>query len=392
MYCFHSVEKFSKFGSYTGTGGNLIVETGFEPALLMIKRTDAANYDWYILDNKRNPIDYRNTILRANSTDADVTVTNGDIDVKFLSNGFAFDDIPTTSGGFNASGGTYIYMAFAADPDTEAPTVAKSFSTVAYTGTQATLSIDSLGFKAGLIWLKNRDITGYNHFFYDIVRGSGKAINTNLTAAEYSLTGVSSFDDDGFTLGSNYETNRSGDNHIAWVWKADDNEPTINTEGSIDSLVSANANAGFSIVKYEGTGSNATIGHGLSAAPEMMIIKNLDQADGWVVYHSAVGTGQFLSLNATDAASGSGDIFGTPNDTGVAPTSTVFTVGSNHKSGANGENYIAYCFHSVAGYSKFGSYTGNGSGSGQTITTGFQPDWIILKCTSVASKWMGYSR
>ena len=108
-----------------GTGGNLIVETGFEPAFLMIKRTDASNYDWYILDNKRNPVDYRNTILRANATTADQTVTNGDIDVKFLSNGFAFDDIPTTSAGFNASGGTYLYMAFAADADTEAPTLAE---------------------------------------------------------------------------------------------------------------------------------------------------------------------------------------------------------------------------------------------------------------------------
>ena len=127
--------------------------------------------------------------------------------------------------------------------------------------------------------------------------------------------------------------------------------------GPPETIISANSNAGFSIVKYEGTGADMKVAHGLSAAPEMMIIKNLDQADNWVVYHSAVGTGQYLSLDLSTAASGSGDIFGTPSDTGVAPTSTVFTVGSNHKSGASGENYIAYCFHSVSGYSKIGSYT-----------------------------------
>jgi hypothetical protein len=115
-YCFHNVDGFSKFGSYTGTGGDLTVVTGFEPAFLMVKRTDVANYDWYILDSERNPTDYRNKILRANATQVEQTITNGDVDVKFLSNGFEFDNIPSSSGGFNATGGTYIYMAFASAP------------------------------------------------------------------------------------------------------------------------------------------------------------------------------------------------------------------------------------------------------------------------------------
>jgi hypothetical protein len=149
-----SVEGFSSFGSYTGNGSTdgPIVETGFEPAFVMYKGLNSSRA-WIMVDNKRAPVNTRREYLIANSSNAEAAVDVMD----FFSNGFQIRD---TSVSTNGNGETYIYMAFAADPDTEAPTVAKSFNTVAYTGTQATLSIDSLGFKAGLIWLKNRDTTG----------------------------------------------------------------------------------------------------------------------------------------------------------------------------------------------------------------------------------------
>jgi len=282
-------------------------------------------------------------------------------------------------------------MAFAADPDTEAPTVAKSFSTVTYTGTEATKSITGLGFKPGLVFLKFRNNPStYISRVIDSVRGVTKEIYAESTLAENTETaGVLSLDEDGFTLGTNPAYNMSGRNFVAWAWKADDNEPTINTEGSIDSLVSANANAGFSIVKYTGnnTGSNQTIGHGLSATPEIIILKALDRAADWAVIapNAGVGPGNFLQLNSTAAASGSGSIFGYPNNIGVSPTSTVFTVGGSNDSNATGENYIAYCFHSVAGYSKIGSYAGNGTS--QTVTLGFRPDFVMLRKRDDTQDW-----
>jgi hypothetical protein len=380
MYAFHSVDSFSSFGSYTGNGSEQLVETGFEPAFVITKSTSATGH-WRMYDNKRGSTDSSSSYVGNRKVlygDLNLAEGAGINEIRFLSNGFEVGPGNNT----NTNGVSFIYMAFAADPDTEAPTVAKSFSTVAYTGTQATLSIDSLGFKAGLIWLKNRDITGYNHFFYDIVRGPGKAINTNFNVAEYSLTGVSSFDDDGFTLGSNYETNRSGDNHIAWVWKADDNEPTINTEGSIDSIVSANANAGFSIVSYTGNGTaGATVGHGLSAAPEMIIAKSTSDAYEWKIWHKDLSSGYQILFNTAAQASDS-SVWTT-----TTPTSTVFSVGTNVGVNQSTKDYIAYCFHSVSGYSKIGSYSG--SSSTVSVNVGFQPDFVMVKMYNVnGGRWI----
>jgi len=381
-YCFAEVEGFSKFGSYTGNGSTdgPIVETNFEPAYVMIKGSSIGS-NWNIHDNKRGG-QFNDAYLFANTGNAEVVNSAGRI--TFLSNGF---QISTSDVSRNSNGDTYIYMAFAADPDTEAPTVAKSFDIQAYDMAAGSDYDLSFAFKPQFVVTKTRD-EGAHWSWGDIIRGNNSNLSSNDTNPVNTTNqwrvkdwyaGATSV-----TIAQHATVSTS---NISYAWKADDNEPTINTEGSIDSIVSANANAGFSIVKYEGTGSNTTIGHSLSAAPEMMIIKNLDQTDNWVVYHSAVGTGQFLSLNSTDAASGSGDIFGTPNDTGVAPTSTVFTVGSNHKSGANGENYIAYCFHSVSGYSKFGSYTGTSS-SGNSVNVGFAPDWVLIKGASSGSAWI----
>ena len=583
VYAFHSVENFSKIGSYTGNGSTNgpIVETGFEPAFVMLKRTNGAN-SWAIIDNKRSTTNPRNKELYANLSDADNTFTALD----FLSNGF---QLKNTANGYNASGSTYIYMAFAADPDTEAPTVAKSFDIQTYDMTGGSDYDLSFAFKPQFVVTKTRDEAA--HWSWgDIIRGN----NSNLSSNNYDAVSTTNqwrvkdwyAGATSVTIAQHASINTS---NVSYAFKADDNEPTIfggpakavykfednandvttnnngtatnvtyttgkfnkavvfngtnsdialtrvddlgghcsfsvwfnkgvvtgnqqtflkdnnNNENKIEfgsgtgseadrilirvytsggrrtviyypptdlrdsdwhhavftlnqtaneikiyvdgelvktdtsspsltrgmsydtigkddtygvyegkfdqvriykgvlaqeqvtelynettsdnddtllggppeTIISANANAGFSIVKYEGTGADMKVAHGLSAAPEMMIIKNLDQADSWVVYHSAVGTGQYLSLDLSTAASGSGDIFGTPSDTGVAPTSTVFTVGSNHKSGASGENYIAYCFHSVSNYSNIGSYAGNGTS--QTVTLGFRPDFVILR-------------
>jgi hypothetical protein len=591
-YAFAEVEGFSKFGSYTGNGSTNgpIVETGFEPAFLMIKRTDITGHHWNIWDNKRIPAGEK--VLYANLTNAESSYGY----IKFLSNGF---QNTRTNAGVNANGGTYIYMAFAADPDTEAPTVAKSFSTVAYSGdSSSTRSIDGLGFSPSLVWIKNRTVAGWHHLS-DVVRGGNNTIFSNATNAETSnIAGgyLSAFEDDGFELnfGTNgSDVNKTGEDYVAWAWKADDNEPTIfggpavavykfedngndvtgglnltesnmsysssgkfnkaaefngnnssftngsitglptgtnpvsisywvytdtsnqdaglvgygrwnpggtNTgaaskyfgtmlsggdlffagyyynaafspavtlptgqwnhlvwtfdgtnlraylngslagtvnrssldigggtgnlsitigrnswsgtgsehfDGKIDqvriyngvvsdvgvaelyaetvsdnddltlggppeTIISANANAGFSIVKYEGDGQqNHKVPHGLSAAPEIVIIKNLDQAVTWQLFGSTF----FDRMQ-----------FNTGGDDGNYPlsySSTTITLPqngqhANNEWNASGNNYIAYCFHSVAGYSKIGSYTGSGYTT-NTITTGFQPDFVMIK-------------
>ena len=369
-YCFHSVDGFSKIGSYTGNGSanGPIIETGFEPAFIMVKRTSNVS-DWSIFDNKRNLTNPRDLVLAPNIIDAERTYGP----VTFLSNGFQQTN---TKGGLNSNGDTFIYMAFAADPDTEAPTVAKSFSTVAYTGNGSTQSIDGLGFQPNLVWTKDRVNSGGWHFLADSTRGGTKIISSNSSDAEQTRSNhIQSFDSDGFTLGPDGTSNYAGESYVAWAWKADDNEPTINTEGSVDSVVSANANSGFSIVKWDGTGAINTVGHGLSAAPELIIFKSLDITADWQVYAEPIGNGNKLILNSSAAQSS------TTRFDSTSPTSTVFTL----RDVGLGTGQIAYCFHSVSGYSKIGSYTGNAGTL--SVNVGFQPDFVLVKKISGTSSW-----
>ena len=606
-YCFKSTDSFSKFGSYEGNGTTTgaIVETGFEPAFVMVKGSSNSG-SWIIFDNKRNLINPRDKALRADSSAAETTSST--IKVDFLSNGFQLTGTDTD---YNGSGRTYIYMAFAADPDTEQPTLASSFSTVAYTGNSGTQSISGLGFSPSFIWLKNRD-TAVSHTLFDVIRGAGTvnqlySDDTKAMGADTTLTNLTSFDSDGFTLGatSGYNVpNNSGDDYVGWSWKADDNEPTIfggpakavykfednandvtgtyngtasnvtyasgkfnkaavfngsnsstsgvvltnlndtlegtsfsislwvkcsstqsndngeatiigsagssgtagfdimlkpttgylffnfgnpnndtvsttdlrdntyhhivftysssqallyldgslllteNSPGSLSSIpneitlgkwatgsyyalsgqidqvriyngiikaeqvdelyaetvsdnddltlgappksiVSANANAGFSIVKHTGNGSTDKIPHGLSAAPELIIRKNLTTggsgSDWWVYSQHASGSGvNYGYLNHSDAFSSTNNAAYAFNQT--APTSTVFSVGNQYSGNLNNEEIINYCFHSVSGYSKLGSYTGNSST--QSITgVGFQPDWLLIKQTNGSNSW-----
>jgi hypothetical protein len=254
----------------------------------------------------------------------------------------------------------------------------EGFSATTYTGNVSGQYIGGVGFQPDLVWLKSRTYAN-NHGIWDSIRGVGSRLKSNATDAEDSVSLVS-LDNDGFTLGTDY--NASGENLVAWCWDAGSGSPVSNTDGSITSTVKANPDRGFSIVSWTGTGSAATIGHGLSSAPEMVIIKNRSTAQNWNVYHTDVGTTNILSLDLTSAAFADGAAM--INST--APTSSVVSLGFGGASNQSGSDHIAYCFHSVSGYSKMGSYTGTGA-SGNTVTTGFKPAFVMVKRTDVADNW-----
>ncbi len=261
------------------------------------------------------------------------------------------------------------------------------FNTKLYTGNGSTQSITGVGFQPDMNWCKTRTSAGYNHVMVDFVRGVTKVIRPNLTNSESTYTNaLTSFDSDGFTLGadSNGEHNKTGDSFVSWNWLAN-GAGVANTDGSISSTISANTTSGFSIVSYTGTGSNATVGHGLGSVPKMMIIKNRDSVEEWGVYHVANGNTHVQYLNTTGAKS---DDAGFWNDT--TPTSSVFTVGNSARVNQNGSAMIAYCFAEKQGYSKFGSYTGNGNTNGTFVYTGFKPAFVITKDATSVSNWNMY--
>jgi len=254
------------------------------------------------------------------------------------------------------------------------------FNTKLYTGNGSTQSITGVGFEPSLTWLKDRDNT-YSHQLVDVVRGNTKYLNSDGTDAEGTASDrVTSFDSDGFSLGSYIGTNKSSSNVASWNWKAN-GAGSANTDGSINSTVSANTTSGFSIVSWQGSGSNATIGHGLGVAPSMIIFFNRDYAINHAVYHKSIGATKTLYLSLTDASA-------TVNyyqDT--APTSSVFSVVNDGAVSGSGHNMIAYCFAEKTGYSKFGSYVGNGNADGTFIYTGFKPAFILQKRIDNAGSW-----
>ncbi len=380
-YAFKSVTGFSKFDTYTGTGSSTIgqlVETGFSPALIMIKKISGSG-DWRVYDNKRGSVstdiyDGNRYPLYANLSNSEGNGTN---EIRFLNNGFEVG----TGNNTNDSGSTYIYAAWAADPDATAPTLANSFNAKTYTGNGGTKSITGAGFKPNLVWIKGRNFAD-NHNIADTVRGATKFVFPNLSSQEFtSANYLTSFDSDGFSLGSDGSINANSNTFVAWNFKANDDIPAINTTGSYDSIVSANDNAGFSIVKYKTTSSSTgTVGHGLSAAPTFIIAKTLDSSAKWRVYHSALGATKYVNVNDDYGAGTSSNIW---NDT--APTSTVFSVGSDL--GPSTEEVIAYCWRDISNYSKFGTYQGYGNSQVNTISFGFAPDFVIIKKSSGTGAW-----
>ena len=248
------------------------------------------------------------------------------------------------------------------------------FNTKLYAGTGSTNNVTGVGFQPDWTWIKSRTDTG-NHRIYDAVRGATKTIYSNLNNEEGTNTnGLSSFDSDGFTVNTNTQSNGSGNNFVSWNWKAN-GQGSSNTDGTINSTyTSANTTAGFSIVKYTGTGSVATVGHGLGVAPKMMLIRILGDVNDWQVYHQSLGNTHRLILNDASASSDQSNRW---NDT--SPTSSVFTLGTHSSVNASGATYIAYCFAEKQGYSKIGSFIGNGNADGSFIYTGFKPAFVIYK-------------
>ena len=256
------------------------------------------------------------------------------------------------------------------------------FNSVLYTGNETARSITGLDFQPSLTWIKSRSFARSSRLF-DEVRGATKGLVSNATDAELTQANeLTSFDSGGFSLGNDYDTNANGQTYVAWNWLAG-NGTSSNTSGSITSTVSVNQKAGFSVVSYVGNSTNgATVGHGLNQKPKMIIVKNRnDGTKNWAVYHEEIGASKWLKLNLTDAAATD------PIWASTEPTSSVFYLNSTLTANDNGDNIIAYCFAEVEGYSKFGSYTGNGSTDGPYIYLGFEPAVILLKSSSVIGGW-----
>jgi hypothetical protein len=248
------------------------------------------------------------------------------------------------------------------------------FNSVLYTGNGGTQSITGVNFQPDWVWLKNRNSTN-EHCLTDVVRGATKYLHSNLAQAETTAANsLTSFDSDGFSLGNNANFNTNTNTYVAWNWLAN-GTAVSNTDGSITSSVSANTTAGFSIVSYTGNGTGgATIGHGLSSALSVVIIKRRNTTGEWVFGCSSLGFTKFMEMNSTGAVQTSSTRF---NDT--APTSSVFSVGTAVDTNTNGGTYVAYCFADIKGFSKSGKYVANGSANGPFIYTGFKPALIITK-------------
>ena len=256
-------------------------------------------------------------------------------------------------------------------------------NTKLYTGTGASNALTGVGFQPDMTWIKNRSGNA-DHVLFDVIRGATKPIFPNDTNAESTAVNeLTSFDSDGFTVGSGGNVNGNGNGIASWNWLAN-GAGSANTAGSINSTVSANTTAGMSIVKYQGTGANATVGHGLGAVPKMILFKSLTNAISWIVYSSElnISSSNCLRLNGTNAA------FTESAWNGTRPTTSVFSLGIHNEANNSSGETIAYCFADVQGYSKFGSYTGNGNADGTFVYTGFKPAFVIYKKSSGTGDWV----
>jgi hypothetical protein len=263
------------------------------------------------------------------------------------------------------------------------------FNPILWTGDGANpRSLTGVGFQPDFVWIKSRS-NAYAHRLADAVRGVGRELFSNSTSAEVvnnNNGSVQAFNSDGFTLSGSTSTsdvNGSGLTFVAWNWKANGAGVT-NTAGSITSTVSANTTSGFSIVTYTGTGSNATIGHGLGVAPSMVIVKNRSTTTDWLIYHVSLGATKSIAFDTAAAITSSTRW----NDT--APTSTLVSIGTSAGVNGSGNSMVAYCFAAISGFSAFGSYTGNGSADGPFVYLGFRPEFVMIKNASATGDWFIY--
>ena len=258
------------------------------------------------------------------------------------------------------------------------------FNTVLYTGTDATQSITGVGFQPDFTWCKARNSGTPYHQLTDSVRGTTKQLFSNATDVEDTNTSkLTSFDSDGFTLGSNGGINGSGITFASWSWQGG-GTASSNTDGSITSTVSSNTTSRFSIVSYTGNGTGgATVGHGLGQKPACIIVKRRSASMNWGVYHQSLASNEILQLDVTNAVYAGSGVFNA-----TQPTASVFYLGSGTAiDNDSGSTYIAYCFAEKKGFSKFGSYIGNGSADGTFVYTGFKPAFVLIKRTNSTTPW-----
>jgi len=302
------------------------------------------------------------------------TVTTVSFDTNFGQRAFAY----TAPSGFKAL----------CTANLPTPTIAKGsdyFDVKLYTGNGSTQTISGLGFSPDFLWIKNRNFSGYNHHLTDVVRGVTQRLRSNTPGTELTSTDqVTAYNSNGFSLGpdsagpGDLEVNQSSGTYVAWAWDAG-SSTVSNTQGSISSQVRANASAGFSVVTYTGTGANATVGHGLGVAAQIVIVKRRNSTGNWAVWHKALAGTDYLRLNS-NAAKGTDATYW--NST--IPTSTVFSIGTSTDTNANTGTYVAYCFTSVAGYSSIGNYE---AGTEPFVFCGFRPRFIMIKRTASSDGW-----
>jgi len=258
------------------------------------------------------------------------------------------------------------------------------FNTLLYTGTGSTQSVTGVGFQPDLVWTKNRSTTN-NHQINDAVRGVNKQLAPNLAAAEETNTGeLTAFGSDGFTVGSGGTLNGNGNDIVSWNWKAN-GAGSSNSDGNASNVtVSADTTRGFSIVKFDVSTSIKTIGHGLGVAPEVIVMKQINGTTGWILGNTHIGWNKYLMFQATGGLYSETRMF-YPNSNN--PTSSVWeTEGSAWLTPTSG-TAIAYCFAPKKGFSKFGTYVGNGNANGAFIYTGFKPAFVLLKNTDTSGEW-----
>ena len=248
------------------------------------------------------------------------------------------------------------------------------FSTLLYTGNGVSgRAMTGVGFQPDMLWTKSRS-TAYRHAISDVLTGATNTLCTNSNAAVSTDDVFDSFDSDGFTLGNDDASNFDTKTYVAWNWKAG-GSGVANTAGTRAAVVSANTDAGFSITTWTGDeGADDSVGHGLSKAPELIIAKSRSEAYSWAIYHHTLGNNKRMQLNSGDAVATDTDVWAE-----TTPTATVFSIGTDLEVNWDTRTYGAYCFHSVDGFSKVGSYTGNGNADGVFIYTGFRPAYVLIK-------------
>ena len=259
------------------------------------------------------------------------------------------------------------------------------FNTVLYTGNGGTQSITGVGFQPDFTWIKGRSYVD-DHALFDTIRGVTKILYSNeVNAEETYANSLTAFDSDGFSIGSMAEVNTNSATLVSWNWKAGTSSGINTTNSTITPAgYSFNQTAGFSIIKYPGNGTNdAKCPHGLGVAPKMIFIKDLGNAANWECYNASIGNGKVIYLNLTTAAEATSARW-----RNTSPDSVNWTMGSTTAVNGSGRNYVAYCFADVQGYSKIGSYTGNGNADGTFTYTNFKPAFVMVKPTATADNWV----